>query len=86
MAAAVAVLAGSGHHSQVRKDLERWSGLVSGRGACNHPDGTVRFIRSTLTVFRNEISLHARGHCTATNRTPFLPLPDVMPTTEDDWT
>jgi NADH:ubiquinone oxidoreductase subunit F (NADH-binding) len=85
IAAAMAVLAGSGHHSQVRKDLERWAGLVTGRGACNHPDGTVRFVRSTLTVFAPEISLHARGHCSASNRTPFLPLPDHMPLTEDDW-
>ena len=86
MAAALAVLAGRGHRRQVRGDLERWAGLVTGRGACNHPDGTVRFIRSTLTVFAPEISLHAGGQCSATNRAPFLPLPGGMPMTEDDWT
>jgi NADH:ubiquinone oxidoreductase subunit F (NADH-binding) len=86
MAAALAELAGPGHRKQVRADLERWAGLVTGRGACNHPDGTARFVRSTLTTFAPEISLHARGHCSATNRTPFLPLPAGMPTTEDDWT
>jgi NADH:ubiquinone oxidoreductase subunit F (NADH-binding) len=86
MAAALAELAGRGHRRQVRADLERWAGLVTGRGACNHPDGTVRFVRSTLTVFAPEISLHARGQCSATNRAPFLPLPDGMPMTEDDWT
>ena len=75
MAAALAELAGRGHHRQVRADLERWAGLVTGRGACNHPDGTVRFVRSTLTVFAPEIALHARGHCSAANRRPFLPLP-----------
>jgi len=85
MAAALAELAGRGHRRQVRADLERWAGLVTGRGACNHPDGTVRFVRSTLTVFAPEISLHARGHCSASNRKPFLPLPDRMPLTEDDW-
>jgi NADH:ubiquinone oxidoreductase subunit F (NADH-binding) len=85
MAAALAELAGRGHRKQVRADLERWAGLVTGRGACNHPDGTARFVRSTLTVFAPEISLHARGHCSATNRAPFLPLPDHMPLTEDDW-
>ena len=85
MAAALAELAGRGHRRQVRADLERWAGLVTGRGACNHPDGTVRFVRSALTVFAPEISLHARGHCSATNRTPFLQLPDHMPLTEDDW-
>jgi len=91
MAAALAELAGRGHRRQVRADLERWAGLVTGRGACNHPDGTARFVRSTLTVFAPEISLHARGQCSATthgaaNRPPFLPLPNSMPMTEDDWT
>ena len=85
MAAALAELAGRGHRRQTRADLERWAGLVTGRGACNHPDGTVRFVRSTLTVFAPEIALHAGGHCSASNRKPFLPLPDRMPLTEDDW-
>ena len=43
-------------------------------------------MRSALTVFAPEISVHGRGHCSATNRTPFLPLPDGIPMTEDDWT
>jgi NADH:ubiquinone oxidoreductase subunit F (NADH-binding) len=86
IAAALAELAGPGHRRQTLADLERWSGLVKGRGACNHPDGTVRFVRSALTVFAPEIARHARGQCAATNRRPFLPLPDGMPTSEDDWT
>jgi NADH:ubiquinone oxidoreductase subunit F (NADH-binding) len=85
MAAAMAELAGRGHRRQVRADLERWAGLVTGRGACTHPDGTARFVRSTLTVFAAEITLHARGQCSATSRSPFLPLLPGMPTTEDDW-
>ena len=86
IAAALAELAGSGYRRQTLANLERWSGLVKGRGACNHPDGTVRFVRSALTVFAPEIQRHARGQCSATERTPYLPLPDGLPTREEDWT
>ena len=85
MAAALAELAGRGHRRQVRADLERWAGLVTGRGACNHPDGTVRFVRSTLTVFAPEISPARPRPLLGDQPKPFLPLPDRMPLTEDDW-
>jgi NADH:ubiquinone oxidoreductase subunit F (NADH-binding) len=90
IAAALNELAAGQHRSQTRADLERWSGLVTGRGACHHPDGTVRFVRSALTTFGAEIDRHARGRCSAANhgatsRAPFLPIPDRRPTTEQDW-
>jgi NADH:ubiquinone oxidoreductase subunit F (NADH-binding) len=91
IAAALAELAGPRPRRPVRADVERWAGLVEGRGACHHPDGTVRFVRSALTVFAPELSRHEKGQCSSTNRTPFLPLPHTtlqngIPTSEDDWT
>jgi len=55
--------------------LRRWLGQVDGRGACRHPDGAVRFIRSALDVFGSEVDLHARGWCSATDQNPVLPVP-----------
>lgn len=52
-------------------------GLVEGRGACRHPDGVARFVRTALHVFESHISLHLqRGPCD-TNAQPFLPLPSA---------
>jgi NADH:ubiquinone oxidoreductase subunit F (NADH-binding) len=65
-------------------NLQRWTSLVTGRGACHHPDGTVRFVASALTVFAAETAEHARGRCTATRSDPFLPV-TAPATTESDW-
>jgi NADH:ubiquinone oxidoreductase subunit F (NADH-binding) len=68
-----------------RGDLARWSKLVERRGACHHPDGTVRFLRSSLTVFADEVRLHEAGRCSATSYEPFLPIPAGSPEHKDDW-
>jgi NADH:ubiquinone oxidoreductase subunit F (NADH-binding) len=66
-------------------DLQRWSGLVAGRGVCHHPDGTVRFVRSALETFAGEVERHMRGQCGATRREPFLPVPSDVARAEEDW-
>jgi NADH:ubiquinone oxidoreductase subunit F (NADH-binding) len=57
------------------EDVARWAGQVEGRGLCHHPDGSVRLIRSALTVFRAEIAAHRGGVCTGGDRRPLLPAP-----------
>jgi len=47
-------------------EVERLAGLVAGRGACRHPDGTVRLVRSALRTFEAEVAAHLAGHCLAT--------------------
>jgi NADH:ubiquinone oxidoreductase subunit F (NADH-binding) len=46
-------------------ELRRMLGLVDGRGACRHPDGTVRLARSALDAFAEDLARHRSGHCEA---------------------
>ncbi len=51
---------------------------VTGRGACGHPDGTVRFVTSALTVFAGHFRAHAlSGPCG-------LPVSGVLPLGEEE--
>jgi NADH:ubiquinone oxidoreductase subunit F (NADH-binding) len=87
IAAAMGELAGlSGRppDPRVLDNLGRWAGLVEGRGACHHPDGTVRFLRSALQVFSDEVRRHLQGRCTAGRGRAFLPVP-AGPSTDADW-
>jgi NADH:ubiquinone oxidoreductase subunit F (NADH-binding) len=56
--------------------IERLASLVSRRGACGHPDGSVNFILSALESFAGDFAEHARrGRCEACTRPAELPLP-----------
>jgi NADH:ubiquinone oxidoreductase subunit F (NADH-binding) len=55
--------------------LARWAGMVEGRGACHHPDGVVRLVRSLLAAFPDEVARHAAARGCSFGSDPFLPLP-----------
>jgi NADH:ubiquinone oxidoreductase subunit F (NADH-binding) len=40
--------------------IQRWSGLLPGRGACSHPDGAAGLLLSALRVFADEFALHGQ--------------------------
>lgn len=64
------------------QQLTRWASDVMGRGACRHPDGAVRLLRSALSVFAEDIDRHLRGQPCAGATAPAViqvprPGPDV---------
>jgi NADH:ubiquinone oxidoreductase subunit F (NADH-binding) len=68
--------------------LGRRLGIISGRGACRHPDGAIRLAASALVTFAADVSAHARCQpCAAARRGarehPVLPIPSPDP--DEGW-
>ncbi len=49
--------------------------LIDGRGACRHPDGATRFVRTGLQVFADHAEAHLRSGPCRSPFPPFLALP-----------
>ena len=62
------------------EDLTRWVDEIEGRGACGHPDGVARHIRSALDVFGLEVWEHLAGRCSARDQRSLLEV-----STEEVW-
>lgn len=50
--------------------LARRAASVEGRGACRHPDGVARLVRTALAVFGPDAAAHAGGRPCAGHRAP----------------
>ena len=76
IAGAMEALVAGDRDGRAEEQLRRWLPMVEGRGACRHPDGTVRFVRSALSVFATEIQDHRRrGTCARSAHPAVLPTP-----------
>jgi NADH:ubiquinone oxidoreductase subunit F (NADH-binding) len=51
------------HRGGSVRRVEQLCGLVEGRGACGHPDGTARLVASMLTRFPQEVADHSQNGC-----------------------
>jgi NADH:ubiquinone oxidoreductase subunit F (NADH-binding) len=69
IAAATGRIAGLNATAGDLEHVQRWTGLLAGRGACRHPDGAAGLLRSALTVFSHEFDLHESAHRCSAGRT-----------------
>jgi NADH:ubiquinone oxidoreductase subunit F (NADH-binding) len=73
-------------HAAYQRLVERCD-VIEGRGACRHPDGVIRFVRSALRVFAVDIDNHMRGTPCAASRSPqhFATVPTLEREEELIW-
>ena len=59
---------------RVAERVDELSRLLSRRGACAHPDGTLRLVASMMSAFEDEIEVHTGGHCSYVMGSPIQRL------------
>ena len=62
-------LAAGSRDPDLPADVRRMAALIARRGACAHPDGSARFVASTLDVFHGHVAAHLQGWCPSGRRT-----------------
>lgn len=65
LAQAMMSLANQGGSTATRR-VTHLASMINGRGACAHPGGTVRLVRSLLKTFPDEVLAHEHQQCRAT--------------------
>jgi NADH:ubiquinone oxidoreductase subunit F (NADH-binding) len=80
LASACAALAAGRMRPRGLRKLVSLAEVVDGGGACSHPDGVVRLIRSALTAFEADVDAHLSGRaCEGAARPPVFPVPSLDP-------
>jgi NADH:ubiquinone oxidoreductase subunit F (NADH-binding) len=76
LAEALAELAYHGGRGRGVDQISRLLPVIEGRGACRHPDGATKLVRSALRTFAADAQWHdRRGACYGVRRDPLLPVP-----------
>lgn len=74
-----------GRDPDARKRALRRMLQIEGRGACRHPDGVVRLVRSAFATFAEHVRVHElHGSCAGMQRSPLLPIPP-RPAAGEAW-
>lgn len=77
VAADLATLASGRRERGLLPRLRRRLGVIPGRGACSHPDATVRFAAGALSTFAEDAEAHAKGRpCEWADQPSWTPLPE----------
>jgi NADH:ubiquinone oxidoreductase subunit F (NADH-binding) len=63
MATVLDSVAARSRDTRLPAELARLADIVTGRGSCTHPDGTARFVLSTLSAFEADVRAHLAGRC-----------------------
>ena len=76
LAGTIEQIAAGTARGRVGNEVERLAALTTRRGACSHPDGSVRLIVSAVRAFKTDFASHMRhGPCDRCSRPAELPLP-----------
>lgn len=76
MAGELEAMAKGRRRANADRSLSDLTDILEGRGACAHPDGVIRMVRSALTVFRDDVVAHQQsGSCDRIGSKTYLTLP-----------